>query len=162
MVVGLGLSSWEQMWYWWHHYETEWTLWAMSMLPARIQRKPKACLSWVRSVTVASGTWIWAAWELAWYNVLGYLIYVVQNSQQGVLLERLSRIFSVWLTQFSGAAQSLGAGALLVNPWNIREMCGAIEVALNMPENERKERQRHNFTHVTTHTAQAWADTFVR
>jgi hypothetical protein len=30
-----------------------------------------------------------------------------------------------------------------------------------MPETERRERQRQNFTHVTIHTAQAWADTFV-
>ncbi|KAH8953132.1 hypothetical protein BDL97_08G007600 [Sphagnum fallax] len=86
-------------------------------------------------------------------NLVSYEYVACQNSKktEGVLV----------LSEFSGAAQSLGAGALLVNPWNIREMCGAIEVALNMPENERKERQRHNFTHVTTHTAQAWADTFV-
>ncbi len=64
--------------------------------------------------------------------------------------------------QFSGAAQSLGAGAMLVNPWNIKEMSIAIRDALNMPEMERKERHNHNFSHVTHHTAQAWADTFVR
>jgi trehalose 6-phosphate synthase/phosphatase len=64
--------------------------------------------------------------------------------------------------QFSGAAQSLGAGAMLVNPWNIEEMSIAIRDALNMPEMERKERHNHNFSHVTHHTAQAWADTFVR
>ena len=64
--------------------------------------------------------------------------------------------------QFAGAAQSLGAGAILVNPWNIREMYKAIEEALKMKDDERKERHRHNFTHVTTHTAQAWADNFVR
>jgi hypothetical protein len=49
-----------------------------------------------------------------------------------------------------------------VNPWNIREMYMAIEDALNMPETESKERHKHNFSHVTNHTAQAWADTFVR
>jgi trehalose 6-phosphate synthase/phosphatase len=59
------------------------------------------------------------------------------------------------MTQFSRVVQSSGAGALLVNPWNMKEMCGAIEVALKMPENERKERQHRNFTHVTTHTIQA-------
>lgn len=64
--------------------------------------------------------------------------------------------------QFAGAAQSLGAGAILVNPWNIREMHMAIKEALEMPDNERKERHRHNFQHVTNHTAQHWADTFVR
>lgn len=64
--------------------------------------------------------------------------------------------------QFAGAAQSLGAGAILVNPWNIREMYKAIEEALTMSDEERKERHRHNFTHVMTHTAQAWAVNFVR
>ncbi|KAH9554672.1 hypothetical protein CY35_08G075700 [Sphagnum magellanicum] len=86
-------------------------------------------------------------------NLVSYEYVACQNSKknQGVLV----------LSEFAGAAQSLGAGAILVNPWNIREMYGAIEGALTMPENERNERQRHNFTHVTTHTAQAWADTFV-
>ncbi|CAI5461657.1 unnamed protein product [Closterium sp. Yama58-4] len=59
------------------------------------------------------------------------------------------------------AAQSLGAGALLVNPWNITDMSSAIEDALTMGEEERVDRHRYNFLHVTTHTAQAWADTFV-
>jgi trehalose 6-phosphate synthase/phosphatase len=30
-----------------------------------------------------------------------------------------------------------------------------------LPE-EREKRHRHNFVHVTTHTAQEWAETFVR
>ncbi len=49
-LVGLG-AYWEQMWHWWHHSEMEWTLWAMSMLHAKIPRKIKGCLSWVRLVT---------------------------------------------------------------------------------------------------------------
>ena len=65
------------------------------------------------------------------------------------------------LSEFAGAAQSLGAGAVLVNPWNVRDMASAIRYALTMDEGERRERQRQNFAHVTTHTAQAWADTFV-
>ena len=40
-------------------------------------------------------------------------------------------------------------------------MAAAIEDALTMPDVERRERQRQNFTHVSIHTAQAWADTFV-
>ncbi|MCH85840.1 alphaalpha-trehalose-phosphate synthase, partial [Trifolium medium] len=62
---------------------------------------------------------------------------------------------------FAGAAQSLGAGALLVNPWNISKVAEAIAKALNMPSAEREKRHRHNFHHVTTHTAQEWAETFV-
>ncbi|KAH9289343.1 hypothetical protein KI387_033460, partial [Taxus chinensis] len=63
--------------------------------------------------------------------------------------------------QFAGAAQSLGAGAILVNPWNITEVASSIGEALNMLPEEREERHRHNFEHVTTHTAQEWAETFV-
>ncbi|XP_020579961.1 alpha,alpha-trehalose-phosphate synthase [UDP-forming] 1-like [Phalaenopsis equestris] len=63
--------------------------------------------------------------------------------------------------RFAGAAQSLGAGALLVNPWNITEVANSIVYALNMPPDEREKRHRHNYAHVTTHTTQDWAETFV-
>ncbi|CAK7350328.1 unnamed protein product [Dovyalis caffra] len=59
------------------------------------------------------------------------------------------------------AAQSLGAGALLVNPWNIAEVAASISQALNMPADEREKMHQHNFMHVTTHTSQEWAATFV-
>ncbi|XP_040863584.1 alpha,alpha-trehalose-phosphate synthase [UDP-forming] 1 isoform X3 [Glycine max] len=62
---------------------------------------------------------------------------------------------------FAGAAQSLGAGAILVNPWNITEVATAISKALNMPSAEREKRHKHNYEHVKTHTAQEWAETFV-
>ena len=64
--------------------------------------------------------------------------------------------------QFAGAAQSLGAGAILVNPWNITEVANAIGQALNMEPHLREKRHNLNFLHVTTHTAQEWAETFVR
>ncbi|KAJ7947212.1 Alpha,alpha-trehalose-phosphate synthase 1 [Quillaja saponaria] len=62
---------------------------------------------------------------------------------------------------FAGAAQSLGAGAILVNLWNIIEVAASIGYALNMPADEREKRHQHNFKHVTTHTSQEWAATFV-
>ncbi|KAE9601212.1 putative alpha,alpha-trehalose-phosphate synthase (UDP-forming) [Lupinus albus] len=62
---------------------------------------------------------------------------------------------------FAGAAQSLGAGALLVNPWNITEVAASIGYALDMPADEREKRHQFNFKHVTTHTSQEWAATFV-
>lgn len=70
-------------------------------------------------------------------------------------------IFVIFL-QFAGAAQSLGAGAILVNPWNITEVAASIGYALDMPADERERRHHHNFMHVTTHTSQEWAATFVR
>jgi len=36
------------------------------------------------------------------------------------------------LSEFAGAAQSLGAGAILVNPWNITDLATAIEHSLTM------------------------------
>lgn len=36
------------------------------------------------------------------------------------------------LSEFAGAAQSLGAGAILVNPWNITDLAAAIEHSLTM------------------------------
>lgn len=49
-----------------------------------------------------------------------------------------------------------------MNPWNITEVTAAISKALNMPAEEREKWHRHNFEHKTTHTAQQWAEFFVR
>lgn len=84
-------------------------------------------------------------------NLVSYEYVACQDSKKGVLI----------LSEFAGAAQSLGAGAILVNPWNITEVAAAIGQALNMSAEEREKRHRHNFSHVTTHTAQEWAETFV-
>ena len=84
-------------------------------------------------------------------NLVSYEYVACQSKNAGVLI----------LSEFAGAAQSLGAGAILVNPWNVSEMAAAIEEALTMSEAERRERHRTNFQYVSVHTAQAWADTFV-
>ncbi|KAF1002534.1 alpha,alpha-trehalose-phosphate synthase [UDP-forming] 1-like [Apium graveolens] len=84
-------------------------------------------------------------------NLVSYEFVACQDSKKGVLI----------LSEFAGAAQSLGAGALLVNPWNITEVASSIGQALNMRADEREKRHDHNFYHVTTHTAQEWAETFV-
>ena len=49
-----------------------------------------------------------------------------------------------------------------MNPWNITEVANSIAQALNMDSEEREKRHKHNFLHVTAHTAQEWAETFVR
>ncbi|KAJ8898789.1 hypothetical protein K2173_006321 [Erythroxylum novogranatense] len=84
-------------------------------------------------------------------NLVSYEFVACQDSKKGVLI----------LSEFAGAAQSLGAGAILVNPWNISEVADSIRQALTMSAEEREKRHRHNFRHVTTHTAQEWAETFV-
>ncbi|OAY78691.1 alpha,alpha-trehalose-phosphate synthase [UDP-forming] 1 [Ananas comosus] len=84
-------------------------------------------------------------------NLVSYEFVACQGEKKGVLI----------LSEFAGAAQSLGAGALLVNPWNITEVAASICYALEMSSDEREKRHRHNYAHVTTHTAQDWAETFV-
>ncbi|XP_022139989.1 alpha,alpha-trehalose-phosphate synthase [UDP-forming] 1-like [Momordica charantia] len=84
-------------------------------------------------------------------NLVSYEFVACQASKKGVLI----------LSEFAGAAQSLGAGAVLVNPWNITEVAASIGYALNMEADERERRHHHNFMHVTTHTSQEWAATFV-
>ncbi|KAL8148748.1 alpha,alpha-trehalose-phosphate synthase [UDP-forming] 1-like isoform X1 [Apium graveolens] len=84
-------------------------------------------------------------------NLVSYEFVACQESKKGVLV----------LSEFAGAAQSLGAGALLVNPWNITEVASSIGLALNMRADEREKRHQHNFDHVIQHTAQEWAETFV-
>ncbi|CAA2988772.1 alpha,alpha-trehalose-phosphate synthase [UDP-forming] 1 [Olea europaea subsp. europaea] len=84
-------------------------------------------------------------------NLVSYEFVACQDSKRGVLI----------LSEFAGAAQSLGAGAILVNPWNITEVAAAIGQALTMPAEEREKRHRHNFDHVTNHTSQQWAEFFV-
>ncbi|XP_059289827.1 alpha,alpha-trehalose-phosphate synthase [UDP-forming] 1-like isoform X1 [Lycium ferocissimum] len=84
-------------------------------------------------------------------NLVSYEFVACQASKKGVLI----------LSEFAGAAQSLGAGAILVNPWNITELASSIGYALTMSAQEREKRHHHNFSHVTTHTSQEWAETFV-
>ncbi|KAB2623534.1 alpha,alpha-trehalose-phosphate synthase 1-like [Pyrus ussuriensis x Pyrus communis] len=84
-------------------------------------------------------------------NLVSYEFVACQDAKRGVLI----------LSEFAGAAQSLGAGAILVNPWNITEVANSIAQALNMDSEEREKRHKHNFSHVTAHTAQEWAETFV-
>ena len=84
-------------------------------------------------------------------NLVSYEYVSCQSQNAGVLI----------LSEFAGAAQSLGAGSILVNPWNVTEVAQAIDDALTMPETERRERHKFNFSHVEVHTSQAWADTFI-
>ncbi|MFS7957197.1 putative alpha,alpha-trehalose-phosphate synthase (UDP-forming) [Helianthus anomalus] len=85
-------------------------------------------------------------------NLLSYEFVACQASKKGVLV----------LSEFVGAAQSLGARAILVNPWNITDVASSILYALDMPSEEREKRHNHNFMHVITHTCQKWAETFLR
>ena len=65
------------------------------------------------------------------------------------------------LSEFAGAAQALGAGALLVNPYNTDEVATALHNALNMSQKEREERFQYMYDHINAHTAQTWAEKYV-
>ncbi|KAL0891134.1 hypothetical protein Bca101_015117 [Brassica carinata] len=65
------------------------------------------------------------------------------------------------LYAITGAGQSLGAGALLVNPWNIKEVSNAIREALSMSPEEKERKHQINFQYVKTHSTQQWADDFM-
>ena len=67
-----------------------------------------------------------------------------QQKNNGVLI----------LSEFVGAAQTLGSGALLVNPFNTDEVSRALYEALHMPEQERVERHQYMSECVTRFSAQ--------
>lgn len=66
------------------------------------------------------------------------------------------------LSEFTGAAQSLGAGALRVNPWNLQETANSIYEALEMNTEDRMELHKYAYEYITVHTAQKWAETFLQ
>lgn len=64
------------------------------------------------------------------------------------------------LSEFAGAAGSLGAGAIRVNPWDISQLAVALKDALDLNVDERIELHNYALRYVTEHTAQRWAETF--
>ncbi|RID57838.1 hypothetical protein BRARA_F01188 [Brassica rapa] len=84
-------------------------------------------------------------------NLVSHEFVASQESKKGVLI----------LSEFAGAGQSLGAGALLVNPWNVTEVSSAIKDALTMPAEEREERHRVNFQYVISNSAEKWGGDFL-
>jgi len=87
-------------------------------------------------------------------NLVSYEYIACHNGREppGVLI----------LSEFAGAAQSLGAGSIRVNPWNLQDTASAIHEALEMAPEERKALHSYAFKYVTEHTAQKWAETFLQ
>lgn len=84
-------------------------------------------------------------------NLVAFEYVAAQEGSHGVLV----------LSEFAGAMQAMGGGALRVNPWNVDETSQVIHRALNMDEEERKSRHQFCFEYVTTYTANRWADQFI-
>ncbi|HLW89944.1 MAG TPA: alpha,alpha-trehalose-phosphate synthase (UDP-forming) [Roseiarcus sp.] len=65
------------------------------------------------------------------------------------------------LSQFAGAAQELGTGALIVNPHESEAMAAAIKQALEMPLEERKKRFQEMYEHLAANDIDKWAERFL-
>ncbi|KAL8433322.1 hypothetical protein Efla_001876 [Eimeria flavescens] len=74
-----------------------------------------------------------------------------------ILCQKFSNKGVLVLSEFSGSAQALGAGALMVNPWNARSFAAALLDALNMSEQERAERHAYAYRYCTKHSDKMWA-----
>jgi trehalose 6-phosphate synthase/phosphatase len=84
-------------------------------------------------------------------NLVAFEYVASQEGVYGVLL----------LSEFTGAMQSLGGGALSINPWNLEETGDTLQKALTMNWPERRARHQFCFDYVSRHTAQRWAETFL-
>lgn len=60
------------------------------------------------------------------------------------------------LSEFTGAADVMGPGALLVNPWDKREVAEAYHKALTMSKIEKAQRWNKLYSYVTKHTGVRW------
>lgn len=65
------------------------------------------------------------------------------------------------LSEFAGSAHCL-SGAVLVNPFDQKEIVKAICKALEMSEEQKKVRHRHNFDYVLSHDALYWITSFLK
>ncbi|CAN6639376.1 trehalose synthase complex regulatory subunit Tps3p [Trichomonascus vanleenenianus] len=66
------------------------------------------------------------------------------------------------LSEFTGSASVLGNEAILVNPWDKREMAEAFYTAVTMEQEERDERHAELYQYVTSHTCSEWVEIFHR
>ncbi|KAF2807930.1 uncharacterized protein BDZ99DRAFT_420584 [Mytilinidion resinicola] len=65
------------------------------------------------------------------------------------------------LSEFSGTAGSLG-NAIHINPWDLGGVAEAINEALTMPMDLRKEHQEKLYKHVVTNNVQNWTNNFLK
>lgn len=65
------------------------------------------------------------------------------------------------LSEFSGTAGSLG-GAIHINPWDTGGVADAINEALTMPQEQRKESFEKLYKHVVSNNVQSWTNNFLR
>jgi len=81
-------------------------------------------------------------------NLVAMEFVACQEDGEGVLV----------LSELTGAAHTLGEGALLVNPFAIQQTAEALETALSMDVEERRQRMRKLFQRVTSCDVNAWLE----
>lgn len=84
-------------------------------------------------------------------NLVSYEFISSQQEKHGSLI----------LSEFAGAAQSLG-GSIIVNPWDTEEVAEAIYEAVTLSQEERKSNHEKLFRYVTKYTASYWGQSFVQ
>jgi trehalose 6-phosphate synthase len=85
-------------------------------------------------------------------NLVGKEYIAAQNEEDpGVLI----------LSQFAGAAEELQE-ALIINPYNIDDMAGAMQIALTMPLRERRRRHSALLERIKQHDVRQWRNSFLK
>ena len=84
-------------------------------------------------------------------NLVSYEYVACQDDHNGVLV----------LSEFTGAAQALGAGCVRVNPYNIEELARGMLEAIQMDAEQRAELHAYASQYVSKFTSQAWAQNFI-
>ncbi|KAJ3364139.1 threalose-6-phosphate phosphatase [Allomyces javanicus] len=74
-----------------------------------------------------------------------------------VIAQQFAQQAPLLLSEFTGTAGSLGASAILVNPWDTTGVAAALAAALAMPDAERRVRHADMLDHVKRQTAAQWA-----
>ena len=83
-------------------------------------------------------------------NLVAQEFVLCQQDHRGILV----------LSEFAGAAQYL-AGAMLVNPWDVERTADVLELALAMPDHEKRERMAPMAQRVVEMDCQNWAEGFL-
>eukprot|EP00466_Bigelowiella_natans_P004059 jgi/Bigna1/69414/fgenesh1_pg.9_\ len=84
-------------------------------------------------------------------NLVAHEFVTCQQDKHGVLI----------LSEFTGAAKSLGAGSLQVNPWNVQKFGSTIRYALEMSAEERERLHKYAYRYVMEHSTASWAHRFL-
>ncbi|HEU5337588.1 MAG TPA: trehalose-6-phosphate synthase [Terriglobales bacterium] len=100
---------------------------------------------------------------LAWYRAASVALVTPLNDGMNLVAKefcasRVDECGSVVLSEFAGAAQELGQGALLVNPYDSEGIVAAILQGLRMSVGEQRRRMKVMRARVQDHDVFHWAD----